>query len=436
LVFIGSCAGTFYGLDKQTGQVRWSYDIHKDGDQTSFHGNPLITEDRVIIGTDGDGIGHVYAFDKRTGKLIWKYPITRGFRNRYGVSTDIVRAGSNVYGVTLVDELLCLDLESGRLNWSFQKPYVGPDKDTWYWPSSPTVAGSRVYFGAINGSMYAIDGRSGKLLWRRDLSARVSASPIVIDDSVYVGTADHHLYRLKQSNGDVVAKLEVETIPVGPLVTAGHSLLTILNPGGGPGGSQVLACIDPSLSKVLWSQRPSKDWSMRQPLVWNNTVLAGNEAGELFAYRLADGRPQWSHPFKGTIRSIGNSGEVLYIGTLGGTVYAYAPEKASEGVAGPIQGPNPLPSEIKDLRTELEKMLDEDQKLRAQSEAIEEKYGPDSKELRALWAEQEAVDKKFLRRLEEIIQRYGWPGVRLVGSEASLAAFLILQHADYEYQKK
>mgnify|MGYP003545000465 CR=1 FL=1 len=38
--------------------------------------------------------------------------------------------------------------------------------------------------------------------------------------------------------------------------------------------------------------------------------------------------------------------------------------------------------------------------------------------------------------MEEIIRQHGWPGKSLVGDEASLAAFLIIQHADYEYQKK
>ena len=38
--------------------------------------------------------------------------------------------------------------------------------------------------------------------------------------------------------------------------------------------------------------------------------------------------------------------------------------------------------------------------------------------------------------MEEIIRQYGWPGRSLVGADASLAAFLIIQHADYEYQKK
>ncbi len=75
--------------------------------------------------------------------------------------------------------------------------------------------------------------------------------------------------------------------------------------------------------KVRWSQGSARDWSMRQPLVLGNAVLAGSEAGELSAFRLSDGAVEWTHQFKGTIRSIGNSGSVLYVGTLNGTVYAY-----------------------------------------------------------------------------------------------------------------
>lgn len=70
-VFVGSCSGVFYALNKTTGQLQWSYDITKDGKQISFHGNPLITGDLILIGTDRscepDGVGHVYAFDRRTG---------------------------------------------------------------------------------------------------------------------------------------------------------------------------------------------------------------------------------------------------------------------------------------------------------------------------------------------------------------------------------
>ena len=118
------------------------------------------------------------------------------------------------------------------------------------------------------------------------------------------------------------------------------------------------------------------------------------------------------------------------------TIYAYSPRKTGDSSAGRTEGQGKQSTEIKELRAELEKMLDEDQRLRTQTDDVEKKYGHNSKELAALWAEQEILDKKLLRRLEEIIKQHGWPGKSLVGADASLAAFLILQHADYEYQKK
>jgi hypothetical protein len=81
-------------------------------------------------------------------------------------------------------------------------------------------------------------------------------------------------------------------------------------------------------------------------------------------------------------------------------------------------------------------MMEEDQEFRTRVISVEEKYGQDSKELAALWKEQAEIDNRLLKRLEEIIKLYGWPAKSLVGAEASLAAFLIIQHADYEYQKK
>lgn len=83
LLIVSSCNGLIRALDKQTRQIRWSYDIHKDGDQTEFHGDSLITEKLIVIATDGK-MGHVYAFDRLTGAVRWKYRVEwRGLCLRY-----------------------------------------------------------------------------------------------------------------------------------------------------------------------------------------------------------------------------------------------------------------------------------------------------------------------------------------------------------------
>jgi outer membrane protein assembly factor BamB len=84
LLVVSSCNGMIRALDKKTGKVKWDYDIRKDGDQRQFHGDPLLTNDLVIIGTDGN-TGHVYAFERSTGSVRWKYKV-----NEQGVASDVV----------------------------------------------------------------------------------------------------------------------------------------------------------------------------------------------------------------------------------------------------------------------------------------------------------------------------------------------------------
>jgi len=45
------------------------------------------------------------------------------------------------------------------------------------------------------------------------------------------------------------------------------------------------------------------------------------------------------------------------------------------------------------------------------------------------WARQNAIDAANMKRLAEIIDAFGWPGLRFAGA-ASQSAFLVLQHAD------
>jgi hypothetical protein len=84
-----------------------------------------------------------------------------------------------------------------------------------------------------------------------------------------------------------------------------------------------------------------------------------------------------------------------------------------------------------DLRTELLEMGRRDQEVR------ERPQPPlNSPDIQPLIEEMTKIDQANFRRLEEIINEFGWPGKHLVGEQASTAAWLILQHADLEQQKR
>ena len=309
LLVVGSCNARIRALDKKTGKVKWEYDITKDGDQRQFHGDPLITDELVIIGTDGN-TGRVYAFERSTGVVRWKYRV-----NERGVASDIVRLGDSIYAVTLGDELLSLDLKSGNTNWTFHGGYSGQDCLTC---SSPAAANDRVYFGGLDGFAYALNAQSGKLIWKRDLGAKVTTSAAIQGTDLYLGTAKRHLYRLNADSGDVLGDTETQAAPNGRLLLVENSLLAFL-------GDEIFTSFDLDLKKVRWSSEASKQWTSARPYLWHDVVLAGNRR-ELVAFRASDGARQWSHQFPETIRGIGTSPDVLYVGTLTGPIFAYSPK--------------------------------------------------------------------------------------------------------------
>jgi Family of unknown function (DUF6624) len=84
-------------------------------------------------------------------------------------------------------------------------------------------------------------------------------------------------------------------------------------------------------------------------------------------------------------------------------------------------------------------MLKDDQKYRgAISEVDTSNLAPDEKQKRLtdLSEKQDKLDKSNIKKLAKIIQKYGWPARSIVGKEGSLAAFLVVQDGDLEYQKK
>ena len=314
-MFIGSCAGNFYAINKSTGQVQWSYDIRKDGKQQSFHGDPLVTNDLILIGTDRscdpEGVGHVYAFELESGKVRWKYGST-------SVPTDIVQIGSNVFFGSFQDQWSSLNLRTGTFNWKFSAGATNPDCKL---PKTPVTDGNRLFIVGLDGVIYSLDALSGRVTWKRKLPADPSTGLALKEKALYIGTNDQSIYRLNAETGTVISKLATEAKPVGRLTFSNDSLFVFLQNASERVG--YIISVDSELAHVRWKQKSSPDWASERPHLWKESVVAGNCRGELFAFRATDGEPQWNLTLKGCIRSIGSSDNILFAGVQEGTIYAY-----------------------------------------------------------------------------------------------------------------
>jgi len=273
----------------------------------------LITDELVITTTDGGsrptGVGGIYAFEKATGKVRWTFDGGRG------VPTGILRLDKQLYAATFNDELVCLDLQTGRLNWSFR---TGRPNHQLYSNVTPVGESNRVYFGGLDGKIYAFDSSTGKKVWEKDLSTPIAGSLILSGDSLYVGTLGKTIYRVRATNGEVMADYEATDQVYWSFVLANDSLISHV-------GDKGLISLPTSLDKPRWTQESAKPWSSSRPYVWEGTAIVGTEDGEVNAFRLSDGLRQWSHTFTGPIGGIGGDRNVLYIGTRKGMLYAYQP---------------------------------------------------------------------------------------------------------------
>jgi hypothetical protein len=87
------------------------------------------------------------------------------------------------------------------------------------------------------------------------------------------------------------------------------------------------------------------------------------------------------------------------------------------------------------LGDELIQMAREDQRFRSEVQAalVSGAMSPGAREAHE---RQELLDRKNQARLAEIVEAHGWPGAALAGLGGADAAFLIVQHAPHDYQKK
>ncbi|UCF15672.1 MAG: PQQ-like beta-propeller repeat protein, partial [Phycisphaerales bacterium] len=76
--------------------------------------------------------------------------------------------------------------------------------------SSPAIVDDTVYVGSADANMYAISLEDGKELWKYQTPDIIEAAPCVIGGHVYIGCADGFLYALDAKSGSFRWKYETD----------------------------------------------------------------------------------------------------------------------------------------------------------------------------------------------------------------------------------
>lgn len=146
----------------------------------------------------GDDMGTFWALDRKTGKTLWMYQT--GSRIK---SAPAVFEGSVVFGST-DGNIYCLNEKNGILRWK-----VGTGDVVMGCPVITQMPDGKmaVLIGGSDHSFRAIDLKSGHEIWRNnDITGYVVSRPCVHEGRVFFGAWDCFLYALNLSDGSLAWK--------------------------------------------------------------------------------------------------------------------------------------------------------------------------------------------------------------------------------------
>lgn len=319
LVFLGECTGKFYAIEKNTGKQEWAYDTRSDGALGGFRSAPVIHDDMVLAGTEGacnpEGKGYVYAFDQHTGRVHWKLPAAI-------TSSNFVLLGSTIVFGTR-EGGLSVNIETGQKNWDFpvSTPPTNCEAET-----SIATDGVNVYFLGGDGIIYALEGVSGRQLWKQNSRFKITTGLLVYKDVLYFGVPGQ-VQSLNIADGQPLGQLKVPATPDGAFtwLRRGETDFEYSNGTTEPQGKGALLAYSDEFEGVAWSHERNDPWTSGAPMPWKSVVVSGTCHGDIRAYGGTKGVLEWKAQVNGCITSFAHDDSTLFIAVKDGALYAFRP---------------------------------------------------------------------------------------------------------------
>ncbi|NOR90811.1 MAG: PQQ-binding-like beta-propeller repeat protein [Anaerolineales bacterium] len=179
---------------------------------------------------------------------------------------------------------------------------------------SPMVYEDTVYVGCYDNNLYALDKQTGEFQWKYATEGGITGKPAAEDGVIFIGSEDGRLYALTANRGSLVWTYYAEgPIRSSPTLSEGHIFvgsddrqLHVVNQMNGRRAWRVEA------NDAIWST----------PFVQDELVYFGSESGDFYCYNFK-GELKWRKKAK---RGITSSAiivdDIVYYGSRDWTMYA------------------------------------------------------------------------------------------------------------------
>jgi outer membrane protein assembly factor BamB len=290
-VFVVNFDGLMRALDAATGAQLWSVQLPG---QYAFTSPPVAVGGRVFVGGAGSG-GTLYAVDESNGNVAWRAPVENGDH-----SSPAVIPGS-VFVSYACPQSYAFATANGQQQWHYSGSCAGGGGKT------PVVHLGKVYvrdnfFGSTNGlildaqtgvnlggfnsdrppafignlgvyfqsgTLRGIDISSGQVLWSFAGSGNLTSAPLIVNQTIYVGSSSGLLYALDLQGH------QTWSTQIGAPIPAPDEHNAFLTTGLGSGDGLLVVPAGPVLAVYVPPARSLNISSRANVLTGDNVLIGG-----------------------------------------------------------------------------------------------------------------------------------------------------------------
>ncbi len=327
-------------LDYENLELAW-----ENTTRGSFDNFSVTIYDEFVFSPDLSG--RVYVFDRETGKLngheeeSGEMPVTvniknnkffyfvNNFKETYftmyifnykqgSLSEEIkIKGKCSNEPLQLEDGLLVLTEEGRLLKFDFLGTKVWEYDSKEIAVSDPAYIDGRIYWGSINGNIFSIDDKSGKLNYKNKISEnRIEAGITLTNTFGYLSDVEGILYKIKLKDGIVENEISLESAAKNNPIVNGTNLFI-----GDMSG--VIYSIDLNEMEINWSTEVDGVLNANA-LLFNNVLVQPNLNRKVHFINVENGNIEMEFEYDARVKMTPVFYDyTLYIGIDRGTLFAY-----------------------------------------------------------------------------------------------------------------
>lgn len=275
-IYVGTRAGVLETLDLETGESIWK---RKDMGAMGYG----MAEHRgfLLLGSDSS----LVAVDQQIGRDRWKVDL--GAK----IGAAFVVTGTVAIVPIRPNALVAVDLVSGNILWRAKRPTPEGISVRGQCPPTVDAERNRVFVGFSDGTLLALDLKTGKTNWvatlgkRRDFFADVDVQPLLMDGGRALLTASYNggLFKVDAETGKTIWQQELKRVTGLTRVEPGLIVATL-------GSGQVVGVYEAN-GKVRWRYKLNKGYPTKAVSLDHGLTAFGVSQGPLTILDTGTGRP-------------------------------------------------------------------------------------------------------------------------------------------------